>query len=125
MAISGRCHCGDIVFSIDGEIPAKVTRCTCSVCAKHGALYAYYRPEQFRVSAAAAESDAIYRWNTRQVAHHFCARCGSLTYIVSPAYGHDRSWDGVTRRIGASARLFDGFDAAEAPVDVIDGRHLW
>ena len=124
MAVSGRCHCGDVVFAIDGEIPAKLTRCTCSVCSRHGALYAYYTPAQFRVSAV-TESDAIYRWNTMQVAHHFCARCGSLTYIDSPAYGHDRSWDGVTRRIGASARLFDDFDAAEAPVQVIDGRNLW
>lgn len=124
MTITAHCHCGDIAFSIDGEIPAELTRCTCSVCSRHGALYAYYAPEQFHVTAVPA-SDAVYRWNTMQVAHHFCARCGSLTYIDSPAYERDRTWDGKTRRIGASARLFDGFDAAEAPVRVIDGKHLW
>ena len=124
MPITGHCHCGDIAFSIDGEIPAELTRCTCSVCTRHGALYAYYPLERFHATAAPG-SDAVYRWNTMQVAHHFCARCGSLTYIDSPAYGHDRSWDGKTRRIGASARLFDDFDAAEAPVRVIDGKNLW
>jgi hypothetical protein len=30
-----------------------------------------------------------------------------------------------TRRIGVNARLFDDFDAALAPVVVIDGKHLW
>jgi len=31
----------------------------------------------------------------------------------------------MARRIGVNARLFDGFDAAEAPVEVIDGKNLW
>jgi hypothetical protein len=31
----------------------------------------------------------------------------------------------MTRRIGVNARLFDDFDAANAPVSVIDGRNLW
>jgi hypothetical protein len=60
-----------------------------------------------------------------QVAHHFCDRCGCVTYLDSPAYGQDGSWDGKTRRIAANARLFDNFDAAEAPVAVIDGKNLW
>lgn len=124
MTITAHCHCGDIAFSIDGEVPPKLTRCTCSICSRHGALYAYYPPEQFHVTAVPA-SDSVYRWNTMQVAHHFCARCGCLTYTDSPAYGHDGSWDGKTRRIGASARLFDDFDAAEAPVQAIDGKNLW
>ena len=124
MAITGSCHCKATMFSIDGDIPEKLTRCTCSICAKRGALYAYYTPAQFH-SASAPSSDAVYRWNTRQVAHHFCATCGCATFIDSPAYERDGSWDGKTRRIGANARLFDDFDAAEAPVTVLDGKHLW
>jgi hypothetical protein len=27
--------------------------------------------------------------------------------------------------LGVSARRFDGFDAADAPVAVIDGKNLW
>jgi len=34
-------------------------------------------------------------------------------------------WDGETRRYAVNARLFDNFDAAEAPVTVIDGKNLW
>ena len=124
MSVTGSCHCGDTKFSIEGEIPAQVTRCTCSFCARRGALLAYYTPDQFRVTGP-AQHDGIYRWNTKLVAHHSCGRCGIPTYTDSPAFEKDGSWDGHTRRIGVNARLFDGFDAAQAPVMVIDGKNLW
>jgi hypothetical protein len=122
--ITGRCHCGAMSFEIDAEIPPALTRCTCSFCAKRGALLAYYAPEVFRASAQDG-ADGVYRWNTALVAHHFCTRCGVAAYSDSPAFGRDGSWDQVTRRIGVNARLFDDFDAATAPVTVIDGKNLW
>lgn len=124
MSITGRCHCGKVAFEIDGEIPPRLTRCTCSFCAKRGALIAYYRPDQLRVTSSGGPG-ATYRWNTRLVAHHFCDVCGCATFSDSPAFERDGSWDKVTRRLGVNARLFDGFDAATAPVDVIDGKNLW
>ena len=124
MTIEGSCHCGKTAFRVDGEIPAKLTRCNCSICAKRGALIAYYRPEQFHVDSS-ANDDAIYRWNTKLVAHHFCAECGCTTFTDSPAFEPDGSWDKTTRRIGVNARLFDDFEAAAAEVEVIDGKHLW
>lgn len=122
--ITGRCHCGSSSFQIDGDLPAALTRCTCSFCAKRGALVAYYAPEQFHADAAAG-TDGVYRWNTMLVAHHFCTTCGIATYSDSRAFGKDGSWDHVTRRIGVNARLFDQFDAAAVPVTVIDGKNLW
>jgi hypothetical protein len=124
MPITGRCHCGNTAFEIDGEIPAKLTRCTCSFCAKRGSLYAYYEPAQFSLTTPVADV-ATYRWNTKQVAHNFCATCGCGTFSDSPDFKPDGSWDGATRRIGVNARLFDNFDAASAPVEVIDGKNLW
>ncbi|MES2352364.1 MAG: GFA family protein [Pseudomonadota bacterium] len=124
MTITGSCHCGKTTFQIDGGLPDALTRCTCSFCAKRGALLAYYTPAQFHVTSAAPD-DATYRWNTRLVAHHFCANCGCATYSDSPAFEMDGSWDQHTRRIGVNARLFDNFDAATAHVEVIDGKNLW
>ncbi len=124
MPVTGSCHCGKINFTIQGDIPPQLTRCTCSFCSKRGALYAYYRPEQLQVSAQ-AEADAVYRWNTKLVAHHFCAHCGCTLYSDSPAFEPNGQWDGSTRRMGVNARLFDGFDAAQAPVTVLDGKNLW
>jgi hypothetical protein len=124
MAITGSCHCGKTAFRIDADIPAQLTRCTCSFCAKRGALLAYCAPAQFHLLTPPA-TDAVYRWQTRRVAHHFCPVCGCATYSDSPAFEPDGKWDGVTRRIGVNARLFDDFDAALAPTVLIDGKHLW
>jgi hypothetical protein len=124
MPITGSCHCGKTAFEIDGAIPAKLTRCTCSFCAKRGTLYAYYEPAQFRLTTPAADV-ATYRWQTKKVAHNFCGTCGCGTFSDSPDFKSDGSWDGKTRRIGVNARLFDDFDAAAAPVQVIDGKNLW
>jgi len=124
MTIKGRCHCGATAFEIAGDIPAQLQRCTCSFCAKRGALTAAYSPQQFRlVSPPSGES--TYRWRTKTVLHHFCPTCGCATYTDSPDFQPDGSRDGTTRRIVVNARLFDDFDAAAAEVAVIDGRHLW
>jgi hypothetical protein len=123
MALTGRCHCGRNSFEVDGELPEALTRCTCSICSKRGALYAYFKPEQLEVTAA--DSDAIYRWNTKLVSNHFCSACGCAVWVDSPAYQHDGSWDGKTRRVSINARLLDDFEAADWPITVIDGKHLW
>jgi hypothetical protein len=123
MSLNGRCHCGRNVFEISGELPKALTRCTCSICCKRGHLNAYYAPEQFKVTQA--DSDAIYRWRTKLVANHFCSTCGCDLYADSPAFTPDGKWDGKTRRIAVNARMLDGFEAADFPVTVIDGKHLW
>lgn len=123
MPITGSCHCGQSAFRIDAEVPPTLTRCTCTFCSKRGALLAYFPPARFEVTAESG--DGVYRWQTLQVAHHFCTRCGCALYSDSPAYQPDGGWDGRTRRIGVNARLFDGYDAEAAEVVVIDGRHLW
>ena len=124
MTITGSCHCGRTAFRIEGDVPAQLTRCTCTFCAKRGALLAYYQPDQFHVTRP-SPNDVTYRWKTGQVAHHFCSVCGCATFSDSPDFKPDGSWDGHTRRIGVNARLFDGFDAAQAAVIAIDGKNLW
>ena len=124
MSVTGSCHCGKTAFEIQGDIPASLTRCTCSFCAKRGARWAYYTPAQFRLTTPSADL-ATYRWNSQTVAHNFCARCGCGTFTDSPAFQPDGSWDGTTHRIGVNARLFDDYDAATAPVQAIDGKNLW
>jgi hypothetical protein len=123
MALTGRCHCGRNAFEIAGELPAKLTRCTCSFCSKRGHLYAYFRPDQLKV--AQADSDTVYRWNSKLVVNHSCATCGCDLFADSPDFQPDGKWDGTTRRIAFNARLFDDFEAADWPVTVLDGKHLW
>jgi hypothetical protein len=123
MTLTAHCHCGRTAFEIDGKLPEKLTRCTCSFCSKRGHLYAYFTPDQLSVTQA--DSDAVYRWNSKKVANHFCSACGCDLYADSPAFENDGSWDGKTRKIAFNARLFDDFEAADWPVTVIDGKNLW
>lgn len=95
------------------EIPAELTRCTCSFCARRGAWLAYCTPERLHVTALPAD-DSVYRWQTRQGAHHFRADGSCTTFSDRPAFEPDGKWDGSTRRIGVNARLFDDCDAALA-----------
>jgi len=122
--LTGRCHCGETTFEIHGDVPQALTRCTCTLCSKRGHLFAYYDPASVRVHAH-PESDRVYRWQTKLVAHHFCGTCGCATYSDSPDSQPDGTGDGKTRRIAVNARLLDHFDAEEWPHTVIDGRNLW
>ena len=57
MPVKGSCHCGTTQFEV-AAAPAELTRCTCSFCAKRGALWAYYPPAQFRLTSEPGETDA-------------------------------------------------------------------
>src|SRR3984885_15922865 len=89
MTIKGSCHCGETQFEVS-EAPASLTRCTCSLCAKRGALWAYYTPAQFRLTSP-VENVATYQWRTRSVKHHFCTGCGCGTYSESPDLSDDKT----------------------------------
>jgi hypothetical protein len=82
VAIKGSCHCGNTKFEVS-EQPSSVTRCTCSLCSKRGALWAYCTPAQFRLLSP-TENVATYQWGGRTVKHHFCANCGCGTFSESP-----------------------------------------
>ena len=120
--IKGSCHCGNTQFEVS-EAPADVTRCTCSLCSKRGALWAYYTPAQFRLTSP-PENVATYLWGSRTVKHHFCANCGCGTYSESPDWSTGKP-DFDNPKVGVNARLFDDFDLDAVPVTVIDGKNLW
>lgn len=122
MTIKGSCHCGSTRFELS-EAPAGVTRCTCSLCAKRGALWAYYTPAQFRLTSA-VERVATYQWGSRTVKHHFCADCGCGTYSESPDWSTGKP-DFDNPRVAVNARLLDNVDLDAVPVTVIDGKNLW
>ena len=122
MTIQGSCHCGKTQFEVQ-EAPAGLTRCTCSFCSKRGALWAYYRPAQFRLTTP-IEDVATYQWRTKTSKHHFCATCGCGTYSESPDWSTGKP-DFENLKIGVNARLLDEFDLDAVPVKVIDGKNLW
>ena len=122
MPVTGSCHCGKTRFEVS-KAAANVTRCTCSFCSKRGALWAYYKPAQFRLISS-PEDVSTYRWGSRTVKHHYCANCGCGTYSESPDWSTGKP-DFDKMKIGVNAWLFDDFDLDAVPVVVIDGKNLW
>ncbi|TIU71708.1 MAG: GFA family protein, partial [Mesorhizobium sp.] len=78
MTIKGSCHCEATTFEVS-EPPQTVTQCTCSFCSKRGSLWAYYLPEQFKLTSP-PENVSFYRWGSKTIKHGFCAACGCGTF---------------------------------------------
>jgi hypothetical protein len=76
----GGCHCGGVRFKaklVDGLNTAR--RCTCSLCAKRGAIAVSARVEDFAIERG-AELLTLYRFNTMVAEHWFCSVCGIYTH---------------------------------------------
>lgn len=73
----GGCQCGAVRISATGK-PDRVGICHCLDCRKHhGALF--YAAAIFPASAVIVEGDT-----TNYQGRHFCPRCGSSVFAVSP-----------------------------------------
>lgn len=121
MTLKGSCHCGAIRFEL-ATPPREVVRCNCSICAKRGALWAYYSADQVRLSVD-PDQLASYRWGEALMTFHHCSRCGCSTHNEGPEWG-DGAPDPVRRRVTVNARLLDDFDLDAAAVREVDGRNL-
>ncbi|MDQ8757310.1 GFA family protein [Sphingosinicella sp. LHD-64] len=118
MPLTGSCHCGATKFETDLR-PEIVTRCTCSFCAKRGALWIYARPDQFRLLTPVA-AGRLYSPTNPENRHYFCSTCGCATFSETPDWSEPGR-----RRIAISAHLLDEIDIHGLPVEVLDGRNLW
>lgn len=112
----GSCHCGSVRFSFDGEPITKGLRCTCSLCARRGAVMSHepFPAEQLKISA---EEGALgcYRFGARTAGHYFCRHCGIYTFHES------------ARRPGqvrVNLGCVEGIDPLSLETDVFDGKHL-
>jgi hypothetical protein len=124
MTVTATCHCGGTRIEIDA-MPTHATRCTCTYCAKAGALWAYFPPDAPRIVADA--HGAVYS-ATGFNEHHYCSRCGCQTYGISPDWSAaDIGGTSVPekKKFALNARLLDDVDVEAIAVEVIDGRNLW
>jgi hypothetical protein len=122
LKIAGGCHCGATRFEL-AHAPESVTYCTCSNCSKRGALWAYYKPSEVKVTSEVAEG--IYQWGSKVAKYHFCLHCGCSTYGESPSWTEEGQPDFDNPIVAINARLIDDFDPDKTPVEVIDGKNLW
>jgi hypothetical protein len=78
--------------------PESVLECGCSICRRLGVLWAYYSPQQVRLTPPSGAT-AIYTWGRKSTEFHTCKVCGCTT--------HWSAVDKSVNRMGVNARLMD------------------
>ena len=86
MLVHGRCHCGNISFSLTwepdpAEIPARA--CSCSFCIKHGGVWTSNPRGALEVVIKDPARVSRYSFGTRTAEFHTCARCGIVPVVTS------------------------------------------
>jgi len=114
VTLKGSCHCGAVKFTATLPLGlASARRCTCSYCAKRGAVAVTSTSEDLRITEG-ADNLATYRFNTGSAEHHFCRTCGIYTH-------HKRRSDPA--QFGVNAACLDGLSPFDFPeVPVLDGQ---
>ena len=91
MLIRGKCHCGNISFSLTWEpepsaIPARA--CTCSFCTKHGGVWTSKPGGTLEIAVKDPTHVSKYAFGTRTAEFHICARCGIVPVVTSRIDDH-------------------------------------
>ena len=90
MLIRGKCHCGNIAFSLTWEpdpreIPARA--CGCSFCTKHGGVWTSNPGGALKVRVEDPSRVSRYAFGTRTADFHVCTRCGIVPVVTSSIEG--------------------------------------
>ncbi len=112
----GHCHCGAVRFRYSGERIERGLRCTCSMCARRGAMMSSeaIAPEHIAIEADEGAL-GLYQFGARTAKHYFCRRCGIYTHHETARVpGHFR----------VNLACIDAIDTFALEADVFDGRHL-
>ena len=115
-SVSGSCHCGAVQIEVD-VLPSTLTQCTCSVCHRYGAQWAFCTRSTARVS----DPEGVltpYEWGDRLIEFYHCSRCGCLTH-----------YEGKTKapqeRLAVNARLLPPTATAALTLRTFDGADTW
>ena len=101
---------------MDG-VPETLTQCTCSICRRYGAMWAYCTRKTARVTCEPGATTA-YLWNDRVIEFHHCNNCGCMTHYEDV----DRSAEG---RVAVNARMLSPEDVDGLRVRTFDGADTW
>ncbi len=112
MAIEGACHCGSVSWRFEA-VPESATACSCTVCRRWGALWAYgFRDEAWQVQGETRR----YMREPKTIEFHFCPDCGCVAYWCTPGPGEDGRYYGAV-----NLRLAEPAAVAAVPINHFDG----
>lgn len=115
MKYLGSCHCGQIAFEVEGEIP-EVISCNCSMCRRKGILM-WFVPRAAMTLLTPREKVSTYTFNKHVIKHHFCTTCG-----IHP-FGEGTSSTGQEMAM-INVRCLDDVDLSALKINHYDGREL-
>lgn len=115
MRYKGSCHCGNIVFEVEGDLET-VVACNCSICARKGALL-WAVPRERLELLTSGDGVGTYTFNKHVIAHRFCQTCGIHPYAEDVDSTGDRS-------AYVNIRCLDGVDPKTLDVMDFDGRSM-
>lgn len=81
MKNTANCHCGNIEIEVN-QPPDIITDCSCSICRRYAALWAYYAPSDVSISFKEKKSE-FYIWGDRDIEFHHCPNCHCITHYVT------------------------------------------
>ena len=110
------CHCGAVRIEIRNK-PRSLTQCTCSICRRYGARWAYCTRKTARVCCEPG-AVAAYSWGKKKLAFYHCTTCGCVTHYESIA-GSENS------RIAVNARMMSPADIDGVKLKTFDGADNW
>lgn len=114
--INASCHCGAVQIEVSG-MPETLTQCTCSICRRYGALWAYRTRKTVRVLSE-PDVETAYVWNDEVIEFFHCNRCGCVTRYESV----DKSPES---RIAVNVRMMSPEHVAGLKVRIFDGAKSW
>ena len=86
MVVQGRCHCGNIAFSLTWDPDPKEIQaraCGCSFCQKHGGVWTSNPRGRLRIEVKDPSVVSKYNFGTRTADFHICTRCGVVPVVTS------------------------------------------
>lgn len=114
--LTGTCHCGSVRVEIPRR-PRSLADCSCAICRRYGALWAYYTASTVRVVPRSVATTA-YTWRSKVRRFVRCSKCGCVLI-----------WERVRSRsgsyVGVNARNLEPAVLSGVRVRRLDGASTW
>lgn len=113
MKYRGSCHCGNIVFEVEGELTGAMS-CNCSICSRKGTLLWFVPRTSFSLLTPRSNI-TTYTFNKHLIKHQFCALCGVQ------AFGEAMDSNG-NAMVAVNIRCLEDIDLLAIPTQHYDGK---
>jgi len=115
MKYQGSCHCGQIAFEVEGDIPDLMS-CNCSMCQRKGTLM-WFVPKAAMTLLTPEDRMRTYTFNKHAIQHRFCPTCGIHPFGEGVAPNGDAT-------AAINVRCLDGIDLSTFTVQHYNGRDI-